>query len=195
MVWLELDSFVRMNDRLCAMHSSRCIELGEREGDRCVPDVRLPNASFKFDERTLFEKLSLHRPLGVTQFDAPAPDALAALRDTLIEQTQPVVDALEGWSELAQPAIWGQIAASWAAQFVRAFTQQGEPLRALEQLAAFFDDPRLPFRMQQRALSDDRRRGHAHLPMSRGVLFLLQDSRRAKLHELPAPLARGAASA
>jgi hypothetical protein len=109
----------------------------------CVPDLRLDNASFRFDERTLFERVSLHAPRAVRE-----GDALAALRDTLVEETDPVVDALHVWSGLTHKAIWGQMAASWGAQFVNVFTHLGEPIRALEPLATFFDDPRLPFRMQ-----------------------------------------------
>jgi len=110
---------------------------------RCVPDLRLGSASFRFDERTLFERVSLHTASAIEK-----GDLLEVLRNDLVEQTEPVVDALHGWSELSHRAIWGQIAASWGAQFVNVFTHLGEPLRALEHLAAFFDDPRLPFRMQ-----------------------------------------------
>jgi ferric iron reductase protein FhuF len=115
---------------------------------RCVPDLRLENASFRFDQRTLFERVSLHRVSGVTTGEGELAELLAVLRDTLVDETEPVVDALHRWSGLTHKAIWGQMAASWGAQFVNVFTHLGEPLRALDSLASFFDDPRLPFKMQ-----------------------------------------------
>jgi hypothetical protein len=114
--------------------------------ERCVPDIRLENASFKFDRGTLFERVSLHQPASMEGMGEPA--LLGALRDTLVEQTEPVVDALHLWSNLSRKSLWAQMAASWGAQFVNVFAHLGDPLRALDHLRVFFDDPRVAFRMQ-----------------------------------------------
>lgn len=109
--------------------------------EQCVPDVSLENISLKFSQSTLFEKVSLHEPSGVVLarrgsseqlidvLDERTPewgpfgsrfvttrlndDLLVVLRAGLIDQAEPVVDALYVWSRFSKRALWGQIASSW----------------------------------------------------------------------------------
>lgn len=134
--------------------------------------MRLDNVSLKFSKSTLFEKVSLHYPRGVTnaksgvaeqlavpsntcdrrpshlafsephiQLSDPNHPLLAALRTTLIEQTQPVVDALYAWSHFSKRAMWGQITSSWGSQFTTIFGQLHRHIEALGHARLFFDSP------------------------------------------------------
>jgi hypothetical protein len=71
----------------------------------------------------------------------PNDPLLAALRATLVEQAQPVVDALYAWSRFSKRAMWGQITSSWGAQFTTIFGQLGRHLEALDHARLFFDSP------------------------------------------------------
>jgi ferric iron reductase protein FhuF len=95
---------------------------------RCVPNIALDNVSFKFHQSTAFERMALHRPEGVVLerdgWTAPTgihvlPDQqalLAQLRTGLIQQAQPIVEALYDWSHFSERAIWGMITSSWSSQ-------------------------------------------------------------------------------
>ncbi|HTT74912.1 MAG TPA: (2Fe-2S)-binding protein [Candidatus Binataceae bacterium] len=75
--------------------------------------------------------------------ESPDPNnpLLAALRATLVEQAQPVVNALYAWSHFSKRAMWGQIASSWGAQFSTILGQLDRHLEALDHARLFFDSP------------------------------------------------------
>jgi FhuF 2Fe-2S C-terminal domain len=85
--------------------------------------------SFKFKESTFFERTAIHVPRGaVVDGDARAQHPsmtavsdgaglLRSLRQTLVAQSNPVVDALYVWSGFARRGTWGMLTSSWAAQF------------------------------------------------------------------------------
>ncbi len=81
----------------------------------CVPDIALGNVSFKFRESTFFERTAIHEPRGAFG-DSPA--LLRVLREALVEQSRPVVDALFEWSGFARRGTWGMLTSSWASQFI-----------------------------------------------------------------------------
>ncbi|HZS59480.1 MAG TPA: (2Fe-2S)-binding protein [Gemmatimonadaceae bacterium] len=88
----------------------------------CVPDIALDNVSFKFRASTFFERTAMHEPRGT--FGDPHV-LLRVLRDALVEQSRPVVNALFEWSGFARRATWGILTSSWASQF----TNLGEDRR------------------------------------------------------------------
>jgi FhuF 2Fe-2S C-terminal domain len=71
----------------------------------------------------------------------PNNPLLAALWTTLVEQAQPVVDALYAWSHFSKRAMWGQITSSWGSQFTTIFGQLHRHLEALDHARLFFDLP------------------------------------------------------
>lgn len=95
----------------------------------CVPDIGLDNVSFKFRASTLFERTAIHEPRGTVVRGDPREDhasmsivgtehaLLRALRDALVRQSTPVVDALFEWSGFARRGTWGMVTSSWASQF------------------------------------------------------------------------------
>jgi len=97
---------------------------------RCVPKISLDNVSFKFHDDTFFQKAAVHQPEGVMLHQdgmVPHPSmqwlrspkaVLDRLRDGLIEQAEPVVEALYNWSHFSIRGIWGLITSSWGAQFI-----------------------------------------------------------------------------
>jgi ferric iron reductase protein FhuF len=99
----------------------------------CVPKITLDNVSFRFHEGTAFERAALHQPLGVMlQQDGvpehpciqslPTPEALLrCLRISLVQQAEPVVEALYDWSKFSRRGIWGMITSSWGSQFFNIF--------------------------------------------------------------------------
>ena len=96
----------------------------------CVPNIALDNISLKFTESTLFERVALHRPEGamlqqegVTQHPSVQllsshTDVLARLRESLVQQASPIVEALYRWSSFSLKGTWGMITSSWGAQFI-----------------------------------------------------------------------------
>lgn len=98
---------------------------------QCVPTMTLDNVSFKFNENTLFERVALHQPAGVMLHHEgvvhhplvqrlPSPDALLGwLRQSLVQQAQPIVETLHAWSRFAIKGLWGMITSSWGGQFMQ----------------------------------------------------------------------------
>lgn len=96
---------------------------------QCVPDVSLDNVSFKFHDSSAFERGALHEPRGIVIAGDPhaahpsmsvvadADALLRALRDALVAQSSPVVDALFAWSGFSRRGTWGLLTSSWASQF------------------------------------------------------------------------------
>jgi hypothetical protein len=100
---------------------------------RFVPDIALDNVSFKFKESTFLERIALHELRGTMiggtmiggvsaasstiRIVANDAELLHTLRDALVSQASPVVDALHDWSGFARRGVWGMLTSSWAAQF------------------------------------------------------------------------------
>jgi hypothetical protein len=130
---------------------------------QCVPDVSLENIFLKFSDETFFERVSLDEARGValcegklkavsgvetpnTIFDVNAtaidnPELTSHLRAALIEQAEPVIDALYDWSRFSKRALWGQIASSWGSQFTAVLGHLNGHLESMERARAFFDVP------------------------------------------------------
>ena len=102
-----------------------------------VPDVSLENISIKFKENTFFERLAFHVPRGATSASDPR-SLLGCLRRRLVEQAQPVVEALHDWSGFAPRGTWGMLTSSWAAHFTSHFGEMGDQREALPVLSDFF---------------------------------------------------------
>jgi hypothetical protein len=127
-----------------------------------VPDVRLENVALKFSEQTFFERVSLVEPRGVIVYGGElksvpsaetieiearagasldSPELIAHLRTRLIEQAEPVIDALYDWSRFSKRELWGQIASSWGAQFTGVLGHLNRYLESMQRARAFFDVP------------------------------------------------------
>jgi ferric iron reductase protein FhuF len=116
----------------------------------CVPTITLDNVSFKFNENGSFERVALHHPAGVMLPQdgvAPHPSIrwlsspqtlFAWLRTSLVQQAQPVVDALYEWSHFSKRGIWGMITSAWGAQCIQIFGEIGEQIQGLSWVRQFF---------------------------------------------------------
>lgn len=108
-----------------------------------VPSMALDNASFLFNERTLFERLALHEAAGSVH------SPIGRLRDGLIRQAEPVGETLFNWSRLSIKGLWGLIASSWGGQFVTALRlRDNPPASTIEYVRRFFQGDDVIFRMQ-----------------------------------------------
>ncbi|MEP6833903.1 MAG: (2Fe-2S)-binding protein [Gemmatimonas sp.] len=117
---------------------------------QCVPDISLGNVAFKFGAGTFFERTALYVPRGVViEGDSRAthpsmttvPDAntlLQRLREALVSQAAPVVDALYRWSGFAHRGTWGMLTSSWASQFTTFCNNPHDQRDVAPQLDAFF---------------------------------------------------------
>jgi hypothetical protein len=154
---------------------------------RWVPDVALDNVSFAFSAATAFERAALHAVRGVAAAGDPraadpsiatVPDGDAlrrALRDALVDQSTPVVAALERWSGFEPRGTWGLLTSAWAAQFTAIAEPRDDQRALLPELEAFFAGNDLVAAMQPRmhAVSID---GATHLYQRRASccrLYLL----------------------
>ena len=81
----------------------------------CVPDVALDNVSFRFAPSGFFDRLALHEPRGTA--DAGDGALIRVLRDTLVAQSSPVVEALFAWAGFARRGTWGMLTSAWVSQF------------------------------------------------------------------------------
>lgn len=118
--------------------------------ETCVPDVGLDNTSFRFKESTFFERAAVHVPRGLVCAGDPraahplvrvVPDRdalLAALRDVLVAQATPVVEALYAWSGFAPKGTWGMLTSNWASHFTGLWPSPDDQRPALPTIEAFF---------------------------------------------------------
>lgn len=95
----------------------------------CVPDICLGNVAFRFKESTFLGGTAMYQPRGVLVIGDPRathPAVIAVadheallrtLRNALLGQAAPVVDALFQWSGFARRGTWGMLTSSWASQF------------------------------------------------------------------------------
>jgi hypothetical protein len=116
----------------------------------CVPSITLGNVSFRFNEQGSFERAALHHPVGVMLSPAGVvphpcvsglsdPQALFAwLRRSLVEQAEPVVDALAAWSQFSVRGIWGMITSAWGSLCFHIFGEIGEQTQGLPWAHQFF---------------------------------------------------------
>jgi ferric iron reductase protein FhuF len=116
----------------------------------CVPHISLENVSFKFSERTSFERAALYEPRGVMvrrsgwlpngHVDAVANEGvlLRRLREALGEQAGAVVQALQAWSQISIRDLWGLVTSSWASQLETILERLGREDRILDVVRQFF---------------------------------------------------------
>jgi len=126
----------------------------------CVPKITLDNVSFKFHENTAFERAALHQPEGVMLPQdgmaphpsiqwLPSPQALLGwLRASLVQQAQPIVDALYEWSHFSMRGIWGMITSAWGSQFINIFGEIDEQQHALPYVRQLFEGNDVVSQMQ-----------------------------------------------
>jgi ferric iron reductase protein FhuF len=126
----------------------------------CVPKITLDNVSFKFHEGTAFERAALHQPIGaMLQQDGvpehpyiqllPDPEALLRyLRTSLVQQAEPVVEALYSWSKFSVRGIWGMITSSWGSQFFNVFAEIDGQEQGLAYVRQLFEGNDLASEMQ-----------------------------------------------
>jgi hypothetical protein len=127
---------------------------------QCVPKISLDNVSFKFHANTLFERAAVHQPEGamlrqdeLTQHPSiqwlPNPTALLGkLRDNLIQQAEPIVEALYNWSHFSIRGTWGLIASSWGSQFTTISREIDEPECVLPHVRQLFEGDDVASQMQ-----------------------------------------------
>lgn len=96
---------------------------------RCVPDVSLPNVSFKFSEATFFERSAINDVRGWMVAGDPraahpsitcvadSAALLTRLRQELVDQAAPIVETLYDWAGFARKGTWGLLTSSWTARF------------------------------------------------------------------------------
>ncbi len=126
----------------------------------CVPKIALDNVSFRFHDNTSFERVALDHPEGVMLPQdgvAPHPSIrwlsspqalLEWLRTSLVQQAQPIVDALYEWSHFSMRGIWGMITSAWGSQFIHIFGEIGEQTHGLPCVRQFFEGHDVVSQMQ-----------------------------------------------
>jgi len=126
----------------------------------CVPTITLDNVSFKFHDNTLFERVALHRPTGVMLRqggEVPHPlvhwlpnhhALLGWLRQSLVQQAQPIVETLYEWSRFSIKGLWGMITSSWGSQFMQICGEIDEQKSGLSYALPFFAGNDLVSEMQ-----------------------------------------------
>jgi ferric iron reductase protein FhuF len=129
---------------------------------RCVPHVGLPNISLKFRENTLFERIAIHEPRGTIAGGPDAGALLRVLRTELVDQAQPVVDALYQWSGFSRKGSWGMITSAWTSHFTEVCGRTGSQSDALPSILEFFEGSDEAARMKPR-LHPVTLRGVTHL--------------------------------
>jgi FhuF 2Fe-2S C-terminal domain len=127
---------------------------------QCVPKIGLDNVSFKFHENTAFERAALHQPEGVMlqqggmtqhpsiQFLSSHQALLSYLRASLVQQAEPIVNALYDWSHFSIRGIWGMITSSWGSQFFNVLSEIDGQEHGLPAVRKFFEGNDLASQMQ-----------------------------------------------
>ena len=107
---------------------------------RAVPNMSLDNISLKFGGNGLFERAALHQAEGaIGANEHQTEDLRRYLRQTLVDQATPVVDALHAWSRFSVRAIWGMITSSWGSQFAQVMQHVDAPHAGWTEAEHFFD--------------------------------------------------------
>jgi len=127
---------------------------------QCVPKISLDNVSFKFHENTFFQKAALHRPEGVmlqqhgltphpfVQWLSTPRELMGKLRDGLMQQAEPIVEALYTWSHFSIRGLWGLVTSSWGAQFFNIFGEIDGQEGGLQHVRQFFQGSDIVAQMQ-----------------------------------------------
>ena len=162
---------------------------------RCVPHVGLSNISLKFKENTLFERIAIHEPKGTIAGGLSSsplihcvPDAgalLRVLRTELVDQTQPVVDALYQWSGFSRKGSWGMITSAWAAHFTEVHGRTGSQSDALPSILEFFGRFGRSCSHEAAAPSGDAEGRNSSLSAKGQLLSLLSAPAGRPLRQLP----------
>ena len=117
---------------------------------RRVPNVSLQHCYFKFSEQNLFQRLAVKPSslAGSREYLTLNSDSMACLREQLINQASPLVDALQQWSGFSKKALWGQISSTWASLFITICDEIPQTLDPKHCLDMFFDAAQLPMTMK-----------------------------------------------
>jgi ferric iron reductase protein FhuF len=127
---------------------------------QCVPNIALDNISLKFHENTFFQMAALHRPEGVMLSQngfAPHPliqrlsspqELMDTLRNSLMQQAEPIVEALYHWSHFSIRGMWGLVTSSWGSQFFNILGEIGAQERGLPHVRQFFQGNDIVAQMQ-----------------------------------------------
>lgn len=153
---------------------------------RCVPDCSLGNIAIRFNQLAYVDGTAIYEARGTVVADdacaghpalrtVPNERALLrALRDALVEQSAPVVEAVYDWSSFGERAIWGVLTSLWASHFVAlwpAHDDQGPLARMLDDFYAG-DDVVAEMRPVITAVESGRR-VHLHLRRASCCRFYL----------------------
>lgn len=129
---------------------------------RCVPNVTLGNIAIRFNRSAYVEGTAVFEAVGtVVAGDERArhpsmstvPDdhaLLRALRGALIEQSAPVVTAVQAWSGFAERATWGVLTSLWASHFIALWQPYDDQRELSLMLDEFFDGGDLAAEMRPR---------------------------------------------
>jgi len=115
-----------------------------------LPNVSLQHSYFKFSEQNLFQQLAVNPDslAGSTKHLRLNNDAMACLREQLINQASPLVDTLQQWSGFPKKSLWGQISSTWASLFITICDETPQTLDPKYCLDMFFDAAQLPMIMK-----------------------------------------------
>lgn len=96
----------------------------------CVPDCSLGNIAIRFNASAYVDGTAVYDARGTVVPDDPSAQhpamrtvpndqaLLRALRDVLVAQSAPVVEAVFAWSAFAERATWGVLTSLWASHFI-----------------------------------------------------------------------------
>jgi hypothetical protein len=117
---------------------------------RCVPDCSLGNIAIRFNQSAYVDGTAVYEARGTVVADdprAPHPSMrtvaddralLRALRDALVAQSAPVVEAVFTWSAFAERASWGVLTSLWASHFVALWHDYDDQRPLARMLDVFF---------------------------------------------------------
>ncbi|MGH7649582.1 MAG: (2Fe-2S)-binding protein [Gemmatimonadaceae bacterium] len=117
---------------------------------RCVPNVALGNVAIRFNNAAYVDGTAVYEPGGIVVAGDPRaehpsmttvaadPALLRALRDALVAQSAPMVEAVHAWSAFAERAMWGVLASLWASHFITMWPAWDDQRPLAHMLDAFF---------------------------------------------------------
>ncbi|HEV2179149.1 MAG TPA: (2Fe-2S)-binding protein [Gemmatimonadaceae bacterium] len=117
---------------------------------RCVPDCSLGNIAIRFNQSAYVDGTAVYDARGTVVADDPCahdpamravPDEhalLRALRDALVAQAAPVVEAVYEWSAFAERATWGVLTSLWASHFISLWRAHDDQRPLARLLDAFY---------------------------------------------------------
>jgi len=117
---------------------------------RCVPDCSLGNIGIRFNQSAYVDGTAVYEARGMVVAGDPSAHhpsmrtvpneaaLLRALRDALVAQAAPVVEAVYRWSGFAERAIWGVLTSLWASHFIALSRDHDDQRPLAHMLDAFF---------------------------------------------------------